>query len=341
MYFTTVLSKIQYPMRIFNNFFNICACKEIKMKEFRTKYTVRTDLAVEARAYSAEKGDTSDGIITASYEKSGLIIEELIITNETGSRTLSKPCGRYVTVNAGKIWSYDRQAFDNAAEVTAGIIRSFIPERGSCLFCGMGNAGITADAFGPLAAENFIVTNHIKSSDPDLFSSLGLRQTMCAVPGVLAKTGIEGAKIIEGIIKRARPDFAIVADALASRKLSRLGTTIQICDSGISPGSGVNNARSALSRESLGIPVIAIGVPTVVDAQTLALDILSDAAQKSENPESFSDAEKLLAENPSAFFVTPKDTDHIVRDAAKLVAFSVNLALHNDMTTAEIEEFLS
>ena len=328
-------------MSIFNNFFNICACKEKKMKEFRTKYTVRTDLAVEARAYSAEKGDASDGIITSSRDESGLTVEELIITNEMASRTLSKPCGRYVTVNAGRLWNYDRQSFDNAAKVISEILRSFIPKNGSCLFCGMGNAGITADAFGPLAAESFIVTNHIKSSDPDLFSSLGLRQTMCAVPGVLAKTGIEGARIVEGIIKRARPDFAIVADALASRKLSRLGTTIQICDSGISPGSGVNNTRSALNRENLGIPVIAIGVPTVVDAQTLALDILSDAAKKSGSSESFADAERLLSENPSDFFVTPKDTDHIVRDAAKLVAFSVNLALHDDMTTSEIEEFLS
>lgn len=313
------------------------------MKEFDAKYSVRTDLAAEARAYAHEKnkGRGNDGIIADKKIIDGITVETLEITDSAQSELCSKPCGKYITVNIGEIWNSDKESFDKIAHVISAVLRSLFPQDGSCLLCAMGNSAITADALGPVVASNFIVTRHIKTADKALFDSFELRETMCIIPGVTAKTGYEGAQSVKGIVNALNPDFAVVVDALASRKLSRLGTTVQICDSGLAPGSGVGNERAALNRETLGIPVFAIGVPTVVEAQTLALDILSDALEKSDKGSELESALELLQENPTAFFVTPKDTDHIIKDVSKLLGYSLNLALHKDLTIGEIDEFLS
>lgn len=311
------------------------------MKDFSTKYTVRTDLADEAREYWREKnGSEPDGLDYSSKQINGVKVDTLLVKDKNGEKMTGKPCGRYVTVDIGKIWSSDSKTFDNACHAVADAVRSFIPDDGSCMLAALGNRNIIADATGPCTAENFIVTRHIRQSDEELFKSFDLRETICITPGVLGSTGVEAAEIIRGAVKSTSPSFVIAVDSLASRKLSRLATTVQICDTGISPGSGINNTRKALTSKTLGVPVIAIGIPTVVEATTLALDIISDAVEKS-GDSSLKNVGEMLSENPSGFFVTPKDTDHIIKDTSKLVGYAINLALHNDLTMEEIDEFLS
>ncbi len=310
------------------------------MREFNTKYAIRTDLASEALGY-ADKKDTLDGIISEEKLTDGVQIQYLKITNKNGEELCKKPKGTYITIDIGQIWNASKEEFDKTAMVISQVLKKLFPKDGSCLLCAMGNSELTADALGPMTAQNFIVTHHIKQSDREMFDSLQLRDTMCIVPGVTANTGFEASQSIKGVSDSLKPCFAVVVDALASRKLSRLCTTLQICDTGISPGSGVGNTRQAINRELLGIPVFAIGVPTVVEAQTLASDILDDASKVLENAEKLKETKDFLTQNPTAFFVTPKDTDHIIKDVSKLIGFSLNLALHKDLTPGECEEFLS
>ncbi len=310
------------------------------MREFNTKYAIRTDLASETLSF-ADKKDTLDGVISHTKIQDGIEIQQIEITNANGEKLCGKPKGTYITIETGQIWNASKEQFDKTANVIADVLRELFPKEGACLLCGMGNSELTADALGPMTAKNFIVTRHIKISDREMFDSLQLRETLCIIPGVTAKTGFEAAGSIKGVSDAFSPDFAVVVDALASRKLSRLGTTVQICSTGISPGAGVGNRRQAINSELLGIPVFAIGIPTMVEAQTLALDILQDAVQSSGDTSKLHDAEQLLSQNPSAFFVTPKDTDHIIKDTSKLLGYALNLALHKNLTVSECDEFLS
>ncbi len=318
------------------------------MKDFSTIFTVRTDLVSEVREYWREKNSSEpDG---THYENSsifGISVDFLEVLNSEGENITGKPKGRYSTVNVGQIWNSDGETFTNAMNAAAKVIRSFIPENAqSCLVAGLGNSAIVADAVGPFTASNVIVTHHIKQTDPLLFEQLKLCDTMCVCPGVLGSTGLEGADIVASVVKNAKPDFVIAVDALASRKLSRLATTVQVCDTGISPGSGINNTRKSLSFENLGVPVIAIGIPTVVEASTLAYDLLCSVQQEEENEveEENTQLEKIkqtLSEGNGNFFVTPKETDHIIRDTSKLLGYAINLALHKNLSKEEIDEFLS
>ncbi len=316
------------------------------MKDFSTIFTVRTDLASEVREYWKERnGGEPDGTYYENRSFFGISVDFLEVLNSEGENITGKPMGRYSTVNVGQIWNSDGETFTNAMNAAAKVIGSFIPENAqSCLVAGLGNSAIVADAVGPFTASNVIVTHHIKQTDPLLFEQLKLRDTMCVCPGVLGSTGLEGADIVASVVKNAKPDFVIAIDALASRKLSRLATTVQVCDTGISPGSGINNTRKALSLENLGVPVIAIGIPTVVEASTLAYDLLCSAQTDDESEDENPQLEKIkqtLSEGNGNFFVTPKETDHIIRDTAKLLGYAINLALHENLSKEEIDEFLS
>ncbi len=317
------------------------------MKDFSTIYTVRTDLASEVREYWREKNSREpDGTHYENRSIFGISVDFLKVINTEGENITGKPKGRYSTVNVGEIWNSDGETFTNAMNACANVIRSFIPQNAqSCLIAGLGNSAITADAVGPFTASNVIVTHHIKKADPLLFEQMKLCDTMCVCPGVLGSTGLEGADIISSVVKNAKPDFVIAIDALASRKLSRLATTIQVCDTGISPGSGINNTRKALTFENLGVPVIAIGIPTVVEASTLAFDLLcsvhgGEEEITDENPE-LDEIKQRLCQGSGNFFVTPKETDHIIRDTSKLLGYAINLALHKNLSKEEIDEFLS
>lgn len=317
------------------------------MRDFEQNLSERTDLAEETAEFLREKsGESIPGIYVKKEKINGFDVHTMQVLNNDGEKVSGKPIGKYVTVNTGKIWLYDKGRFNDACELLADYIKSFIPEwANSCMLAALGNKGIIADATGPLTAENFIVTRHIKQTEPKMFNELGLRDTLCICPGVLGNTGMEAAQIIKGAAELAKPDFIIAVDSLASRRLSRLATTVQICDTGISPGSGINNARKELSMDTIGVPVIAIGIPTVVEVTTLAADIVKTAVQ-SRGRKSLHNAvdeiiEEISANEGEGFFVTPKETDHIIKDTAKLIGYSLNLALHDGITVAEIDEFLS
>ncbi len=321
------------------------------MRDFDLSDSLRTDLAEEAvERFREQNGKDGPGLLSRKTTKNGFDIHFLQVLNQDGEAASGKTVGSYLTLDIGKIWLSDKERFKAAAVTLADCIRSFIPKDlpsdAPCMLAALGNRAIIADAIGPLTADHFIVTRHIKVADPAMFESLGMRETLCVTPGVSGNTGMEAAEIASGASLSAHPGFIVAVDALASRKLSRLATTVQICDTGISPGSGIYNARKAFDRASFGVPVIAIGVPTVVEVTTLAIDVLRTAAARV-NSGGFDKnvmheiIDKISEQNGESFFVTPKETDHIIQDTAKLIGYALNLALHDGLTFDEIDEFLS
>lgn len=288
----------------------------------------RTDLAVEMREY--HKKETLDGVLSHTETLDGVKITNIEIVNEQGERLIGKPKGRYITLETDKLYR-SSEAFSKVSQVLCREIKSLIPEKGTVLVAGLGNDAITPDALGPKCAELILATRHIGK---DFAEGLGLgelRSVACVVPGVLGKTGVEAAEIIEGAAERVSPSAVIVIDALASRNTARLGTTVQLCDTGVSPGSGVGNRRKAINFETLGVPVIAIGVPTVVDALTMASDILEKTGT-SINEEDFIKHRQMI--------VTPKEIDSLIDKAAQLVAMGLNLALQESLSAEDIAEIV-
>lgn len=323
------------------------------MREFDLSAALRTDLAEEAVERFHEKNGKKNeisGLVSRKTVKNGFDIHFLQVSDKNGEAASGKRIGSYLTLDIGKIWISERERFRMAAYTLADCIRSFIPkelpENAPCMLAALGNRAIIADAIGPMTADHFIVTRHIKQADPEMFASLGMRETLCVVPDVSGNTGMEAAEITSGAAQSAHPGFIVAVDALASRRLSRLATTVQICDTGISPGSGIYNTRRAFDRETFGIPVIAIGIPTVVEVTTLAIDMIITAVSRiketgAEEPVVHDIIDRISKQNGGSFFVTPKETDHIIKDTAKLIGYGLNLALHKDLSFEDIDEFLS
>ena len=285
--------------------------------------TRRTDLAAEAHEIWRENtGKTTElpGVRARDESLHRCGIHRVEILDERGAQALGKPCGTYLTIDIGTVRRSDAEGFSNAAEVIAQLLKPLLPEDGCILTAGIGNADMTPDALGPLTLDHLLVTRHLSEVLPDFRSSAAVSA------GVLGTTGIEVAEWVRGIAQRVQPSAVILVDALAARSLDRLCTTIQIADSGLIPGSGVGNHRMALNRETLGIPVISIGVPTVVEARTLARDLL-----RGDTPE-FLERETL--------FVTPDSIDAKIRDLAKLIGYGINLALQPDLSVADLAALL-
>ncbi len=306
----------------------------------------RSDLANECvEIHFGKQAPDFDGIKTYTETCDKIICDVLEITSDEGAIKLGKPCGKYMTLNVGKISMYTREDFCKSVEICAEMLSRLLPKHGSCLLACLGNRQITADAQGPLCADYFIVSRHIKDSNPGLFSGLSLAETMCVVPDVLGNTGIEAALIVKGVVDKLKPTFVIAVDSLAARKTARVGCTLQMSNAGIAPGSGVGNHRTALSAETLGVPVISIGVPTVVDAVTVGADILeesfSTSASSGISPDIRASVLKSVLESGSyGYFVTPKNADDISRSAARLIGFTINKALNPDLDISEMEELI-
>lgn len=309
--------------------------------DFSTKYTVRTDLADEVlENIGRKKGNEDDGIDFKTEYIRSVRVDNVNVRTKEAEKLTGKPVGRYVTVTTGEIWKSDRETFENIARTLSEIIGQMIPQKeGLFLIAALGNDKITADAVGPFAADNLIVSRHIKLQSKELYESLELGECACIVPGVMGDTGAEALELVRGAVDMLKPSAVIVIDALASRNVSRLVKTVQISDSGISPGSGVGNARQEISRNTLGVPTVAIGVPTVVEAQTMCLDILSEAL--GEDPEVYNYIVEKMPQNMGRFFVCPKETDKIIKCMAKLIGYSLNFAIHKDITLGEMDEFLA
>lgn len=277
----------------------------------------RTDLALESRDLAAQSGELK-GVEFEESLREGLRCQKIRVTTQDGSKALGKPVGTYYTLNISSLLRRESGEFPAAVEALRSILVELIPPTPACsLIAALGNRNITPDNIGPLAAENLLVTRHLKQYAPEDFKMLN--PVAVVTPGVLANSGIESSDSIKWICEQLRPARVIVIDALAASSLDRLCRTVQITDTGITPGSGVGNSRSAINSDSLGVPVVAIGVPTVVDIASL---IDSDGAKGAANKE---------------MIVTPRNIDTEVVAAARLVAYALNCALHAGLKIEDVD----
>jgi len=297
-------------------------------------FTKRTDLALEAREIwqeSAEKTSRLSGVKASESRLEGYPLTRVEILNGEGETALGKPQGIYLTLDLTTFWQRKSDFFERAVRAVGHQLKLLLPQEGSILVIGLGNAAMTPDALGPLAADSILVTRHLIASMPRHFS--GFRGVAVQRTGVLGTTGVESAEAVRGLVEEIHPAAVIAIDALASRRAGRVCTTVQFSDTGIVPGSGVGNHRSALDRETLGIPVVSVGVPTVVDSATLACDLLEEAGFTE------IDGDALRAGHQN-LMVTPRDIDAQVRDLAKVIGFGINWALQ-DLEIDEITALLS
>lgn len=284
----------------------------------------RTDLAME-RLSGLGEGPVP-GVAAEEWRQEPLSVHRVIVLDERGEQTLERPVGQYLTAQLDRDASWDSQWMWESAKALASLLGPLLPETGPVLVAGLGNRAMTCDALGPLALEHLMVTRHLIRAMPETFGSL--RPVSALAPGVVGTTGLETAELIRGAVRQAQPAAVIAIDALAARSLERLCRTFQLSDTGITPGSGACNPRQGLNRHTLGIPVIALGVPTVVEARTLALDLV---------PEGRLD-EKTAPD--AGMLVSPKDIDLQVAKCAKVLGYAINLALQGDVDAVEMEQFL-
>ena len=316
------------------------------------KYNIRTDLALEEKErFESDQVEVQGVILEEEYDKEREIrVTTVRIETENGAKTMGKPVGTYLTIEAPNLSSPDegihREVSEELAKYLIEVMKKIIPESEhdkEVLVIGLGNRQATPDALGPYVADNLNVTRHIVK---EYGKYAALEEMNCVVsaivPGVMAQTGMETAEIIKGVVRETKPDLLIVIDALAARNSRRLNRTIQIADTGINPGSGVGNYRNAITKETIGVPVIAIGVPTVVDAVTIVSDTMENLLSALETSESlkgvglvlggYSEAEKyelikeLIAPNLNSMFMTPKDIDETVKRLSYTISEGLNLA---------------
>lgn len=285
----------------------------------------RTDLALEAQALCRDAAALS-GVISRGSTRCGFPVTTVEVTTQSGAQAIGKPVGRYVTLELDPLLRRQPDAFERAVSALSAELRAFLPD-GHALVVGLGNRDITPDLLGPLTLDHLLVTRHLVSAAAEHFG--GFRPVAALAPGVLSDTGMESAEIAAAVSSALHPACVIVVDALASRGLSRLCRTVQLSDAGISPGSGVGNHRRALDRDSLGVPVLSVGVPTVVDAATLACDLLEEAGQDLHDPDS-------LAGLGSDLFVTPREIDAQVDGLSKLLGYGLSMALNPQLSLPDL-----
>ena len=290
--------------------------------------TVRTDLAVEAHALWRESaGETTrlKGVAAREEQVEGMTVARVEILDQEGARALGKPEGTYLTLDVSPLWRREEDAFPRAVRAVAALLGPLLPEEGPVLAAGLGNQAMTPDALGPRSLDHLLVTRHLGEALPQLRPVAGLGA------GVLGTTGMEVAEWVRGAAEQVGPAAVIVVDALAARDLERLCATVQIADTGLVPGSGVGNHRMALNRETLGVPVISVGVPTVVDAETIARDLLGEAGA----------VPKALNGRGRRFFVTPESIDQKIRDLSKVLGYGINLALQESLALEDLEALMA
>lgn len=290
------------------------------------QFQQRTDLAVEAReiALTGKKGDI-DGVIYEEVNEKGTRYQKMTVINENGSKLIGKPIGTYYTAEIASVLRRESETFTDTVTVISNLIKeltSSIKGEGCTLVVGLGNRDITPDGIGPRCAESVLVTRHLKEHAPEDFSFLS--PVAVISPGVLGTSGIESADYIKWVCVNLKPKQILVIDALAAKNLDRLCKTVQITDTGITPGSGVGNSRSAINKELMGVPVVAIGVPTVVDIRSLIAEIGSEQL-----PDEIAKSNEMI--------VTPRNIDSEIVCSGRVVAYAINLALHDGLTVEDID----
>ena len=299
-------------------------------------FQARTDLALEAREYVEDANGELRGVIVDEYEKKeiGISVTKVQITTKNSAKLLGKPKGTYITLEVPGLCECGENSdvSENHEKIAAEIsnhLKGLLPQKNEVLqvlVVGLGNRDVTADALGPAVTEHLYISRHMMQE----FGEAGLKKknamiTSCIVPGVMAKTGMETAEIVKGIVKETGPDAVVVVDALASRSTKRLNRTIQISNTGIHPGSGVGNHRNAIDQESLGIPVIALGVPTVTDAATIVADALEKMHNELNETAFLQARDSMVLNQLHNMYVTPKDIDATIKRVSFTLAEALNM----------------
>lgn len=306
----------------------------------------RTDLAVETREmYKAANKleDEIPGIETQEETDEGIVVTRVKVSTEEGEKAINKPIGNYITIDVKNFKYADEDLKEKVSQKIGNelkpIINNLIGDQGDILVVGLGNLNITPDSLGPKVIGDIDVTRHILRYAPQYIEE-DARPVSAIAPGVLGTTGIETVEIIKGVVEKIKPKAIIAIDALASRKLERISSTIQIADTGIHPGAGVGNNRKELSKETLGVPVIAIGIPTVVEVAVIAndaLDLFIEKVQKEaksndylnqlKEQDKYEEIKEALLPNDYNFIVTPKEIDELIENMTYVVAKGINVSL--------------
>ena len=310
-------------------------------------YQIRTDLALETQEKMQEEKVELKGVrFKEETIHKNLTISTVVIETENGAKAMEKPKGTYITIEARDMNEEDESYHREISEQLAKVIKQLIgtkKEDLSVLVVGLGNRAVTPDALGPRVVDNLYITRHIiREYGNYAFGRKHVNRISSIVPGVMAQTGMETMEIVNGVVKETRPDVVIAIDALAARNTKRLNRTIQVTDTGINPGSGVGNHRHALNEKSIGVPVVAIGIPTVVDAATIVNDTMynlimamnqdRDLRTIGHSLGNLNEAEKyelireLLSPNLNTMFVTPKDIDESVKRLSYTISEALNIA---------------
>lgn len=320
---------------------------------------IRTDLAVEARELYKKENNVTPGVESFEETKGAVKVIRVSVKDSEGEKMMGKPIGDYITIEIPEFTHYDGETMEEVSEVLGETLSKMIKiDKGmTALVVGLGNWNITPDALGPKVVSKLLITRHLKQLIPDKIDE-GIRPVCAVAPGVLGITGIETSEIVRGVVDKVKPDIVICIDALASRKMERVNTTIQIGNTGISPGSGVQNSRRELSMNTLGVPVIAIGVPTVVDAATMANDtidlVIDEMIKNSDNSKGFftmlksinkEDKENMIHEILNPYFgnlmVTPKEVDLVMDSLSKVIANGINISLQPALGIDDINKYMS
>lgn len=311
------------------------------------KYSVRTDLALEQKErFESDHVEVQGVILEEDYDEEREIrITKVKIETEKGAKTMGKPVGTYLTLEAPNLAVPDEDYHREVSAEIAKYLEQLIPEKKEdyiVLIVGLGNRQVTPDALGPYVVDNLNITRHIvKEYGKYAMGKEHVHMTSAIVPGVMAQTGMETLEIVKGVVKETKPDFVIAIDALAARNSKRLNRTIQIADTGINPGSGVGNHRNGLTKETLGVPVIGVGVPTVVDAATIVNDTMENFVAALESSETLKGVglvlqgytanekyeliRELIAPHLNGMFVTPKDIDETVKRISYTISEGLNM----------------
>lgn len=327
----------------------------ISKSKVYNKMNIYLDLAVEAHdLLRGDSGQEVSGVIMEKEDLSDVTVTTITITNKHGEKELGRPQGNYLTLEAPEIKYNSYQEHKNIAEVLAGQLQKLFDfkEESSILVVGLGNWQATPDSLGPKVVEKIMVTRHLFHYTPDEMKG-NMRKVSAISPGVLGITGIETAEVIRGLVEHIKPNYVIAIDALAAGALERIGTTIQIADTGINPGSGIGNHRKGLNQETLGCKVIAIGVPTVVNAAVIAHKTIEELFNQMEAEPALSEMyseeneevlmgvlSRALSPFQDSLMVTPKDVDDLIDRSSKIIANALNICIHPGITKDNSDTYL-
>lgn len=302
----------------------------MKLGEIRKMFEIRTDLAVETSEKRPDGKEISGLLVEKEKRGEDITITKVRIETQKAAKTMGKPRGTYISIEADQMMEEDNDYHREISEIFSEQLKNFLPkqyQKKKILVIGLGNREVTPDALGPKVIDQLFITRHLLEEFGKYMVEL---EECCSisgiVPGVMAQTGMETVEILQGVVAQTKPDIVIAVDALAARSIKRLNRTIQITDTGIIPGSGVGNYRNAITKEHLGIPVIAVGIPTVVDAATIVADFCTGLMENKQELEEMEETVRgMIPPKLNAMYVTSKDIDEAVKRLSYTISEGLNM----------------